>query len=110
MDLNIVVVAGQLATEPEHRTFTTGTTQLRLLITTRTTGPNRRVDVIPVTFWNPPEDLLTEPLERGTRLWVCGTVQRRFWPIESGERSRIEIVALDVQRHPAPDAESRAQR
>jgi len=99
MDCNIVVLAGQLAAEPEHRVYPGGASLMRLLVTTRTTGPRRRVDVIPVTCWEPPQDLLDARLDRGRRVFVVGSTQRRFWS-EDGRRSRIEIVAHDIQARP----------
>lgn len=108
MECNVVVLAGCLATEAEHRTFSTGTTQLRLLVTTRTPPPNRRVHVIPVTLWDPPAALLSEPLGRGTRVYVFGTVQRRFWPPAEGPRGRVEVVAHVVELQPDPNEDPAA--
>jgi single-stranded DNA-binding protein len=96
MDCNIVVLVGRLAAEPEHRVFDGGMSLIRLLVATATMKPRRRVDVIPVTLWDPPSDLLGAGLDRGRRVFVVGTVQRRFWSAE-GRRSRIEVVAHDVQ-------------
>lgn len=100
MDCNIVVLAGQLAAAPEHRVFPNGTSLLRLLVTTRAERPRRRVDVVPVTLWEPTTELLGSGLDRGRRVFVVGSVQRRFWSDE-GRRSRIEIVAHDVQARPS---------
>lgn len=97
MDLNIIVLAGHLAAKPEVRTFPSGSSTVRYLVTTRSEVPRRRVDVIPVTLWDPGERT-HEPLpERGTPVWVAGAVQRRFWSSGDGTRSRIEVVAHDVQ-------------
>lgn len=100
MDCNIVVLAGHLAAEPEHRVFPGGTSLIRMLVTTRSSEPRRRVDVIPVTLWEPPQDLLDAELDRGRRVFVVGSVQRRFWS-EDGRHSRVEIVAVDVQTRSA---------
>ena len=96
MDLNLVVICGRLASPGELREFESGTRLLRLLITVRTEEPTRRVDVVPVTLWDPEEDLVEAVKERGIRLWAAGAVQRRFWEASEGRRSRIEIVALQV--------------
>lgn len=95
MDVNTVVLAGHLATDPELRVFSSGTRHLRLLVTVRSDRPRRRVDVVPVTWWDPPEPDV--PLVRGHRVWVAGAVQRRFWSAAAPERSRIEIVAHHVE-------------
>ncbi|MBT8198475.1 MAG: single-stranded DNA-binding protein [Acidimicrobiia bacterium] len=106
MDLNLVVVSGRLATLPELRTFQSGSRLLRLLITVRSDEPRRRVDVLPVTVWDPAEELLSEELTPGRRVWVAGATQRRFWTNESGKRSRIEIVANHVEVPEEPDSET----
>lgn len=107
MDCNIVVLAGHLATDPELRVFPSGTRMLHLLVTVRTPQPRRRVDVVPVSWWDPPD---RDPsLERGSRVWVAGAVQRRFWSTSEARSSRIEVVAhhvesrSDVDDVPRPD-------
>lgn len=97
MDLNIVVLCGRIAAEPEIRRFPSGSTLIRFLVTTRSTTPRRRVDVIPVTLWEPHEELLSATDLAGRGLWVCGAVQRRFWSADGGRASRIEIVAHVVE-------------
>ena len=96
MDLNLVVLAGRLAAPPEIRQFESGSRLVRYLVTTRSEEPTRRVDVVPVTLWDPPDDLIdAEPLP-GARLWIAGSVQRRFWSATEGRRSRLEVVADQV--------------
>lgn len=96
MDLNLIVLCGRLATEPEIRVFDSGTRLVRYLITVRVDHPRKRVDVIPVTLWDPSDELVAEPGEKGDRMWVCGAVQRRYWESPDGRRSRIEVVAEQV--------------
>ena len=104
MDLNLVVLCGRLATPGELRVFDSGTRLLRLLVSLRTEEPTRRVDVVPVTLWDPEEDLVQAVKERGIRIWAVGAVQRRFWEGSDERRSRIELVALQVTAH-EPDTE-----
>lgn len=96
MDLNLIVLCGRLATDPEMRVFDSGTRLVRYLITVRMDHPRKRVDVIPVTLWDPSDELVAEPGEKGDRMWVCGAVQRRYWESPDGRRSRIEVVAEQV--------------
>lgn len=97
MDLNVVVLAGRLAADPELRTFSSGTSLMRFLVTTRQSRPRRRVDVVPVTLWDPSSELAGSPPVRGDRLWLAGAVQRRFWSSDDASRSRIEVVAHAVE-------------
>ena len=95
MDLNLVVLAGRVAADPEIRTFESGTRMLRLLVTVRSIEPRRRIDVVPVVMWSPDDDVL-EAIGLGQAVWVAGSVQRRFWSSDDGRRSRLEIVAHEV--------------
>lgn len=101
MDLNLLVMSGRLAADPEYRTFESGTRLVRLLLTVRSETPRRRVDVIPITVWEPSEDLARGSLVRGQRLWAAGSLQRRFWQDDGGRRSRLEAVADHVSRRAA---------
>jgi single-stranded DNA-binding protein len=96
MDLNLMVLCGQLASDAELRVFDSGTRLIRYLIVVRADQPRRRTDVIPVTLWDPPDDLVDELGEKGQRLWACGSMQRRFWESPDGRTSRIEIVAEQI--------------
>jgi len=103
MDLNIVVLAGALATAPELREFESGARLARLLITVRSQHPRVRTDVIPVSVWDP--DHSVAELERGDRVWITGTAQRRFWSDRDGRRSRLEVVGHQLVRSPEPVGE-----
>jgi single-stranded DNA-binding protein len=97
MDLNLIVIAGRLAAEPELTTFASGARLLRLLVTVRSQEPRRRIDVLPVVMWDPSDDILPDEPLRGVAVWVAGSVQRRFWSADAGRTSRVEIVAHDIQ-------------
>lgn len=105
MDLNLIVLCGRLAAEPELRVFDSGSRLLRLLITMRVDYPRNRVDVVPVTYWDPEDEMLDDIPDRGHRVWICGTVQRRFWESPDGRRSRVEIVAEQVNFKDLEDLE-----
>jgi len=96
MDLNLIVLCGRLAVDGELRVFDSGARLIRYLVTTRVDHPRRRTDVIPVTLWDPPDELVDHPGEKRDRIWVCGSVQRRYWERPDGRRSRIEVVAEQV--------------
>ena len=95
MDLNLVVLCGRLAAPAEIRTFESGSRLARYLVTVRSEEP-RRVDVVPVTLWDPPDALIEAEPSPGHAVWVAGSVQRRFWSGAEGRRSRLEVVADQV--------------
>jgi single-stranded DNA-binding protein len=94
-DMNLCVLAGQLAAAPEQRQFQ-ATRLLRLLVVVRSEAPRHRVDVVPVTWWDPPDEVWARRFDDDTRVCVSGSVQRRFWEDADGRRSRIEVVAEHV--------------
>ena len=102
MDMNLVILLGKLAAPPELREFESGSTLLRSLITVRSDGPRRRVDVVPVTLWDPAPDHELMSAAVGETVWATGSVQRRFWSAAEGRRSRLEVVAHHVEIY-SPD-------
>ena len=102
-DCNSVSLRGRLATAPDIRSFPSGASLARLLVTVRTTGNHPRTDVLPVTLWDPGKRVANA--ERGDRVTVEGTVQRRFWSDVDGRKSRVEVVAnrVAVRKSPSSD-------
>lgn len=107
MDLNLVVIAGRLATDVEVSSYeTTSITRIRLLVTVRHEDDEvRRIDVIPVTWWNVPENHPIWEAKRGDPVWVAGRIQRRFWTADNGKMSRIEVIAEEVSLRTATEAD-----
>ena len=105
MDLNLIVLCGRLAVDGEVGVVVSGARLIRYLVVTKLDYPRRRVDVVPVTYWDPPDDLAAEPGAKGERIWVCGSVQRRYWESPDGRRSRIEVVAEQVNLRDLEDLE-----
>jgi single-stranded DNA-binding protein len=101
MDMNVVVIAGTLAAAPEHRVYESGAGLWKLLVTTRMTEPRKRVDVLPVTYWDTDEAehmTVLDALDRGDRVWIVGTLQRRFWSSDGGvRRSSVELIANHIE-------------
>jgi single-stranded DNA-binding protein len=104
MDLNMIVLCGRIVAEPEVDELVSGSVRARLRLTVRSDHPGRRIDVLPVTCWDPPAELW-EPTVVGRRVWVAGSLQRRFWDAQDGRRSRIDVVARSVWLMPCTGAE-----
>lgn len=96
MDLNLIVLYGRLAVDGDLRVFDSGTRLIRYLVVTRVDFPTHRVDVVPVALWDPPNDLVDSPGVKGARVFVCGSVQRRYRESPGGRRSKVEVVAEKV--------------
>ena len=98
-DLNLVFICGRVATAPDLRHDDTGTRQLRLLVTMRSDQPRRRIDVLPVTVWDPEDHLVDPGLPVGARVMVAGMVQRSLTKGPEGRSSRLEVIGLHVAVH-----------
>jgi single-stranded DNA-binding protein len=99
MDLNLIVLNGMLAADPELKVHQNGVSVARLLVTVRTAEPKRRIDVLPVVWENPDPDMY-DRLSVGCGVWATGSCQRRFWSQEDGRRSVVEIIADQVVVRP----------
>ena len=96
MDLNMVVLNGRLAAAPDYRVLESGSRVARLLVAVRSEEPHSRLDVLPVVWWEPEDEFVTSPPEVGSRIWITGSVQRRYWESADGRRSKLEVVAAVV--------------
>jgi single-stranded DNA-binding protein len=96
MDINLAVLCGRLATAPEVRIYDTGSRCMRFLVTVAAERPRRRIDVVPVTLWDPPSHLVDDPPDQNARVWITGVVQRRTLDGPEGRRSRVEVIADQV--------------
>lgn len=109
MDLNMTVLVGSLAAVPEWSEGTRANgatwTSVRALLTVKSNAPRPRVDVIPVTMWDPVNSDSLAELEVGDRVFVVGAVQRRFWTHTDGRRSRLEVVATEMLKKEDDDVQ-----
>ena len=109
MDMNVVVLCGKLAAPPELREYESGARLIRSLITVRSNSPRRRVDVVPVTLWDPKPDheILDAPV--GQAVYAAASIQRRFWTSREGRQSRLEVVAHHLELHGQEDGISQSE-
>jgi single-stranded DNA-binding protein len=91
VDVNVVVLMGRLSAPPE--VLRSDNTVVRLLIASRADAPTKRLDLLPVVWWNPTSDELGRIPPVGSQVFVTGSVQRRYWEGPQGRRSRLELIA-----------------
>lgn len=96
IDRNVLVLNGRLAAAPDYRVLESGSRMARLLVAVRSDEPHSRLDVLPVVWWEPEDEFVTAPPEVGSRVWITGSVQRRYWESADGRRSKLEVVAAHV--------------
>jgi hypothetical protein len=95
-DLNVVELVGRVATAPDVILDAPGARRLRVLVTTRSNHPRKRIDVIPVVFWDPCDDLVDGRLVSGTRVEVRGCLQRHVSETPEWSRSRLGVVGSSL--------------
>ena len=88
--MNIVVLRGQLSSDPVTRTLPSGMVVWSLEVTTPSADGQISV---PVAWF---DQAATPQWERGTELVVVGCVKRRFYRTAGGTQSRTEVVATHV--------------
>ena len=93
LGINELRLRGKVAAAAETRTFGSGASLTRLLVSVQLDEP-RRVDVLPCTVWDPVEEVRN--LSRGDKVEIRGQVHRRFWSDSEGRHSRIEVVATTI--------------
>jgi len=106
MDNNAVALRGRLAADAELRVFESGRRLIKFLVVAQVDYPVRRVDIVPVTLWDPSDELADDPGEMGRPISVCGSVRRRFWETGDAGEIRVEVAADKVVFPAGADAES----
>lgn len=101
MDVNIALINGRLALEPDFERLADGTVRGRLLVLVRSER-RKRFDVLPVVV---PPDIVSGLLETasgGTEISVAGSLMRRCSHDPWEAIGRVELVAEAIR---FPDCE-----
>lgn len=104
VNLNRVILAGNLTRDPELRYTPTGSAVARfgLAINRVYLTPNgerkEEVDYIPVVVWGKQAETCSQFLSKGRPVLVDGSLRYRAWETPNGQkRSTIEVAAFRVQ-------------
>lgn len=109
--LNKVFLAGNLTRDPELRYTPAGTAvaSFGLAVNERYKQGDEwkdRVCYVDITVWDKQAERCSEQLTKGSSVLIEGRLNFRSWESEQGQkRSKLEVVALNVQLLPkAPKA------
>lgn len=100
LNLNKVVLAGRLTSDPDLRTTPNG-----LSVSTFTVAVNRRyskeetqtADFINVVAWRNTAEFISRYFSKGSAVCVCGSIQTRSWNGKDGKkRYTTEVLAETV--------------
>lgn len=104
VNVNRVIVAGNLTRDPELRYTPSGlaVTKFGIAINrvyTTSDGERREeVDYIPIVVWGKQAESCSQYLSKGRPVLIDGRLQYRSWETPEGQkRSAIEVVAFRVQ-------------
>ncbi len=106
--LNVVVLIGRLAADPEPRYTVDGTAVTNFRIAVQRPFTNREgereADFLDVVCWRKLAETVAQNLRKGRLVAVRGRVQTRSWETQDGDRRwKTEIVAEDVRFLDWPD-------
>jgi single-strand DNA-binding protein len=97
--VNVVVLAGTLAADPEVQELPSGDVVSKLRLKVPENG--KRVLPLPVAAWTAPTRRAAKDLTKGDRVMVEGHLERRFYRSGGGGASSItEVVAKEIKRLP----------
>jgi single-strand DNA-binding protein len=104
MNVNRVVITGNLAADPEVRQLRTGNSlcRLRIACSTRRRQPDgswgEKSNYFDVVVWGAQGEATERFLSKGSAVAVDGRLEWREWTAESGEkRQAVEIVAENLE-------------
>jgi single-strand DNA-binding protein len=102
--VNVVVLAGTVATEPLKRELPSGDEVVELRLSVPEAG--KRLLPLPVAVW--PKTLGKRALNgigKGDDVLVYGQLARRFYRNGAGARSVMEVVATGIKKLERPETE-----
>ncbi|MCW2960373.1 MAG: hypothetical protein JWM25_388 [Thermoleophilia bacterium] len=111
--MNVVVLVGNLATDPELRHTANGRAVCTFRLAVSRVG-GEEADFVTVVTWERQAEVCAEYLATGRRIAVEGRLHHSTWEVEDGRRSKVEVVAHRVEmlgkpRSSAPDLGSAAE-
>jgi single-strand DNA-binding protein len=94
--MNIVALVGNLATDPELRTTPGGKAVCTFRLAVSRAGGSE-ADFFTIVAWERQAEVCKEYLAIGRRIAVSGRLHHSSWDTEDGRRSRVEVIAHNVE-------------
>lgn len=99
MDINLALINGRIAVPAMIDIDPDGGRVLRMLVLVRS-EKRRRIDILPVRMADPSDDLTAEMLGAGRRVFVAGSLVRRYSSDGLTSGGRMEVVADSISIQP----------
>lgn len=104
MSINRVIIAGNLTRDPELRATTSGTQVLSFSVAVTDRHRNNETgewedypNFIDCTMFGPRAEGLTKYLAKGSKVCVEGKLRYSAWERDGQRRSKLEVVAEDIE-------------
>ena len=100
--MNHVVMIGNLASDPEVKTFSSGATNASFRIAVQRPYMNadgtRSADFFPVVCWRKTADFVGKYLHKGSKVAVTGSLQTRSYDAQDGTKRYVtEVIASAIE-------------
>lgn len=92
---NTVTIIGNLVRDPELKTTQSGKSICTFSLAVN--GFNDYVSYIDCAAWEKLGNVINEHMSKGKKIAVSGELRQERWETEGGKRSRLIIVAHDVE-------------
>lgn len=98
MQLNKVLIAGRLTKDPELRYTPSGSAVTTLpLASNMKTKEKETVCYVDISAWGKQAENCSQYLKKGSEVLVEGRLNYRSWKTPEGMRSKLDVVAENVQ-------------
>jgi single-strand DNA-binding protein len=99
--MNKCTIIGNLVKNPELRSTTAGVTVCGFTVAVNrkktANNPDPGADYFNVSAWRGLGDICGKYLQKGSKVYVCGSVSVRTWSKEDKHGASLEITADDVE-------------
>ena len=101
LNLNKVILGGQVASEPEQKQTPSGVAVVTYSMAVgrrfAPEGQERETDFFRVTAWQSTADFIARYFHKGDAICITGRIQNRSWTDQSGQKHYItEIIAEEA--------------
>lgn len=94
--MNLAVLIGNLATDPELRTTSSGKSVCTFRLAVSRPGGDQ-ADFFTIVAWDRQAEVVAEYLTIGRRVAVEGRLHHSSWEADGQKRSKVEVVAHRVE-------------
>jgi len=96
MGMNVIILTGRLAADPEMRVTKTGKNFVKATIAVGRTFKKDETDFINLVAWDKKAELIGQYLKKGNMLGVTGSLRTRTYETEDGQKRKVSEVLVET--------------